>query len=115
MPEKPQDLSQHRCLYARTLVGGNRWCFEFQANVEIVTICDTLECDNSEMLLDLALEHAGIAYLPHSLVSDSIERGSLFISCKITNVPVSISICFIVHAHQCQSVAVVSKNTSIDE
>ncbi len=77
MPEKPQDLSQHRCLYARTLVGGNRWCFEFQANVEIVTICDTLECDNSEMLLDLALEHAGIAYLPHSLVSDSIERGEL--------------------------------------
>lgn len=77
MPETPQDLSQHRCLYARTLVGGNRWCFEFQGNVEIVTICDTLECDNSEMLLDLALEHAGIAYLPHSLVSDSIERGEL--------------------------------------
>ncbi|MBD0786654.1 LysR family transcriptional regulator [Vibrio sp. Y2-5] len=77
MPETPEFLSQHRCLYARTLLGGNRWSFELNGKQEFVTIQDTLECDNSEMLLDFAMAHAGIAYLPHSLVHKCIESGDL--------------------------------------
>lgn len=77
MPTNPDELGKHRCLYARTLVGGNRWCFERHGDMTMVTIRDTLECDNSEMLLDLALEHAGVAYLPHSLVSAQIASGEL--------------------------------------
>lgn len=77
VPTSPQALGQHRCLYARTLVGGNKWCFERDGKTDIATIQDTLECDNSEMLLDLALEHAGIAYLPHSLVGPQLARGEL--------------------------------------
>lgn len=76
-PVNPEQLKQHRCLYAKTLLSGNRWCFEYQGDSEIVTIQDTLECDNSEMLLDLALEHAGVAYLPHSLVHPALESGEL--------------------------------------
>tara|TARA_Y100001960_G_scaffold329926_1_gene422544 strand:+ start:947 stop:1882 length:936 start_codon:yes stop_codon:yes gene_type:complete len=76
-PETPEQLQQHRCLYARTLLSGNRWCFEKGGEPEIVTIQDTLECDNSEMLLDLALEHAGVAYLPHSLVFQELASGEL--------------------------------------
>lgn len=76
-PVNPEQLKQHRCLYAKTLLSGNRWCFEYQGESEIVTIQDTLECDNSEMLLDLALEHAGVAYLPHSLVHPALESGEL--------------------------------------
>lgn len=76
-PQTPEYLTQHRCLYARTLLGGNRWSFELNGKQEFVTIQDTLECDNSEMLLDLAMEHAGIAYLPHSLVHRCIESGDL--------------------------------------
>lgn len=77
VPETPEFLTQHRCLYARTLLGGNRWSFELNGKQEFVTIQDTLECDNSEMLLDFAMEHAGIAYLPHSLVHMCIESGDL--------------------------------------
>lgn len=76
-PVNPQQLKQHRCLYARTLLDGTRWCFERDGNIDIVTIQDTLECDNSEMLLDLALADAGVAYLPHSLVADQFESGRL--------------------------------------
>ncbi|WP_394145551.1 LysR family transcriptional regulator [Vibrio atypicus] len=76
-PANPNQLNLHRCLYARTLLGGNRWCFELNGELEIVTIRDTLECDNSEMLLDLALEHAGVAYLPHSLVFEQLGNGEL--------------------------------------
>lgn len=77
IPSNPDELSKHRCLYARTLVGGNRWCFERDGEMAMVTIRDTLECDNSEMLLDLAMEHAGVAYLPHSLVSQQLANGEL--------------------------------------
>ncbi|ROV60804.1 LysR family transcriptional regulator [Vibrio ponticus] len=76
-PASPEDLNHHRCLYAKTLLGGNRWSFDKDNKHEIVTIKDTLECDNSEMLLDLALEDAGIAYLPHSLVHQLLSRGDL--------------------------------------
>ena len=76
-PQTPEDLKQHRCLYARTLLDGNRWCFELGSVPTIVTIKDALECDNSEMLRDLALQSAGIAYLPHSIVAEYIENKQL--------------------------------------
>ncbi|MBY8056907.1 LysR family transcriptional regulator [Vibrio fluvialis] len=76
-PTTPQELKEHRCLYARTLLGGNRWCFERDEQPEIVTIRDALECDNSEMLLNLAQQSAGIAYLPHSLVEPCLRSGEL--------------------------------------
>ncbi|MCE7629117.1 LysR substrate-binding domain-containing protein, partial [Vibrio fluvialis] len=56
---------------------GNRWCFERDEQPEIVTIRDALECDNSEMLLNLAQQSAGIAYLPHSLVEPCLRSGEL--------------------------------------
>ncbi len=28
IPKTPDELSQHRCLYAQTLVGENKWCFQ---------------------------------------------------------------------------------------
>jgi DNA-binding transcriptional LysR family regulator len=76
-PNTPEELKSHRCLYARTLLGGNRWCFELEGSPAIVTIKDALECDNSEILLDLALRGAGIAYLPESIVRVHIESGAL--------------------------------------
>ena len=77
MPQTPMALQAHRCLYAQTLVGGNRWCFEHNKQTEMVTIKDSLQCDNSEMLLDLALQNGGIAYLPHSLVCHALATGEL--------------------------------------
>lgn len=76
-PESPQELKHHRCLYARTLLGGNRWYFKQGDRSVVVDIKDALECDNSEMLRDLAIQGAGIAYLPQSVVAESIESGEL--------------------------------------
>lgn len=76
-PLTPEELKHHRCLYARTLLGGNRWCFYLQDEPTIVTIKDALECDNSEMLRDLAIKGAGIAYLPSSIVQPFLQSGEL--------------------------------------
>lgn len=76
-PNNPNELNNHRCLYARTLLGGSRWCFELDGQPTIVTIKDALECDNSEILLDFALHGAGIAYLPESIVKQHIVNKEL--------------------------------------
>ncbi|WED26337.1 LysR family transcriptional regulator [Vibrio sp. DW001] len=76
-PDNPEQLKSHRCLYARTLLGGNRWCFELDGRPTIVTIKDALECDNSEILLDFSLRGAGIAYLPESIVKEHIQNQNL--------------------------------------
>lgn len=45
--------------------------------MNIYSIPNFFECDNSEILKRLALNHAGIAYMPLSLVSDDIASGRL--------------------------------------
>lgn len=76
-PQHPEELMQHRCLYARTLLGGNRWGFSLNNIATVVEIKDALECDNSEMLCDLALQGAGIAYLPHSVIHHHLQQKQL--------------------------------------
>lgn len=76
-PQSPTELQAYRCLYAQTLLDGNRWAFGRNKKTEMVTIKDSLQCDNSEMLLDLAIQSGGIAYLPHSLVVSSLADGKL--------------------------------------
>ncbi|WP_375752461.1 LysR family transcriptional regulator [Vibrio sp. HN007] len=76
-PDTPEALSEHRCLYASTLLGGSRWCFYQNNEPTIVTIKESIECDNSEMLKDLALQSAGIAYLPQSLVEAELTNKEL--------------------------------------
>ncbi len=74
-PGHPKDLKNHRCLYASTLVGGNKWVFQQGDEFSQVVIPDALECDNSEILRGVALQGAGIAYLPYSLIKGDLEQG----------------------------------------
>ncbi|UXI04282.1 LysR family transcriptional regulator [Photobacterium sp. TY1-4] len=76
-PKIPDDLKQHLCLYASTLVGGNRWIFELNGECTSVEISQTVEADDSEILKNIALASGGVAYLPVSLISKDIARGHL--------------------------------------
>ncbi|MEL6114238.1 LysR family transcriptional regulator [Photobacterium sp. SP02] len=76
-PTEPEDLRDHRCLYASSLVGGNRWYFRLNGINRAVAISDALECDNSEILRDMAIRGAGVAYLPHSVIKDALASGAL--------------------------------------
>lgn len=76
-PTEPEALREHRCLYASTLVGGNRWYFRLDGVNRPVTISDAMECDNSEILRDMAIRGAGVAYLPHSVVREALADGRL--------------------------------------
>ncbi|AJR06319.1 LysR family transcriptional regulator [Photobacterium gaetbulicola] len=76
-PVVPDDLKHHRCLYASTLVGGNRWIFELDGEYSTVEIPQTVEADDSEILKNIAINGGGIAYLPISLISQELSRQTL--------------------------------------
>ncbi|GAB6260551.1 LysR family transcriptional regulator [Photobacterium sp. CCB-ST2H9] len=76
-PVLPDELKSHFCLYATTLVGGNKWIFEQNGEYNSVEIAQTVEADDSEILKNIALAGGGIAYLPYSLVSNDLKEGRL--------------------------------------
>ncbi|MGF1702043.1 LysR family transcriptional regulator [Photobacterium makurazakiensis] len=76
-PLVPDDLKNHLCLYATTLVGGNRWIFELNGEHSSVEIAQTVEADDSEILKNIAIAGGGIAYLPISLIANEIRKGTL--------------------------------------
>ncbi|MDO6705982.1 LysR family transcriptional regulator [Photobacterium sp. 1_MG-2023] len=76
-PEYPEALKSHFCLYATTLVGGNKWIFEQNGEYNSVEIAQTVEADDSEILKNIALAGGGIAYLPYSLVNQELQSGQL--------------------------------------
>ncbi|UGA57062.1 LysR family transcriptional regulator [Vibrio sp. VB16] len=76
-PETPEDLKKHNCLYASTLVGGNKWVFERDGEFTTVDIAQTVEVEDSEFLKTVALTGGGIAHLPINLIKKELEDGSL--------------------------------------
>ncbi|MGF1763631.1 LysR family transcriptional regulator [Aliivibrio kagoshimensis] len=76
-PETPEDLKKHNCLYASTLVGGNKWVFERDGEFTTVDIAQTVEVEDSEFLKTVALTGAGIANLPIHLIEQELENGQL--------------------------------------
>ena len=76
-PQHPDELAKHNCLYASSLVGGNRWIFEKNDEFTAIEIPQTVEVDNSETLKGVALTGGGIVYLPRSLVEIELNTGRL--------------------------------------
>ena len=77
IPQTPQELSQHNCLFAHTLVGGNKWVFEYQGEYTTVKIARTVEVDDSEIIKSIALTGGGVAYLPLMMLRDELATGKL--------------------------------------
>ncbi len=77
IPQEPEDLRRHNCLYASTLVGGNKWAFERDGEITTVTISQTVEIEDSQFIKTVALNGGGIGYLPASLIKDELDSGDL--------------------------------------
>jgi DNA-binding transcriptional LysR family regulator len=77
-PSHPEELAQHRCVLNLNLVPRNRWPFETPDGTPFtVAVHGSMEIDNGEALREAALAGAGIAYIPHDLVSDDLHAGRL--------------------------------------
>ncbi|MGV2877688.1 LysR family transcriptional regulator [Pantoea vagans] len=79
IPNTPQDLMQHNCLYYPRSVESPRWRFVTAADGEEVQvrIQGCFATNNSESIRDAALQGLGIAMLPDFSAREALAAGSL--------------------------------------
>ncbi|MEN4587340.1 LysR family transcriptional regulator [Pantoea agglomerans] len=79
IPQTPQDLAQHNCLYYPRGVESPRWRFTTTADNEQVQIRiqGSFATNNSESIRDAALQGLGIAMLPDFSAREALAAGSL--------------------------------------
>ncbi|KAA5929866.1 LysR family transcriptional regulator [Pantoea sp. Bo_2] len=79
IPNTPQDLGQHNCLYYPRGVESPRWRFVTVADGEEVQvrIQGSFATNNSESIRDAALQGLGIAMLPDFSAREALAAGSL--------------------------------------
>lgn len=77
-PRHPSDLERARCILNLNLVPRNRWTFHDHAGTSLtVEVGGGIEIDNGEAQRAMAIDGAGIVYLPLDLVADDIAEGAL--------------------------------------
>ncbi|MGB3337321.1 MAG: LysR family transcriptional regulator [Devosia sp.] len=77
-PRHPSDLERARCILNLNLIPRNRWTFHDKAGMPLtVEVGGGIEIDNGEAQRAMAIDGAGIVYLPLDLVGDDIASGAL--------------------------------------
>jgi len=77
-PQHPGDLERARCILNLNIVPRNRWTFVDAAGAAtIVEVAGGFEIDNDEAQRMLAIDGAGVVYLPRDLVEQDIAEGRL--------------------------------------
>ena len=77
-PLVPGDLLQHRCIRARMASGRlYRWEFERHGQPILIDAPGSLILDDSDLMLNAALDGAGLAYISEASVADHIAAGNL--------------------------------------
>ncbi|GES49415.1 LysR family transcriptional regulator [Rhizobium sp. NBRC 114257] len=77
-PLVPGDLLRHRCIRARMASGKlYRWEFERHGQSILVDAPGSLTLDASDLMLNAALEGAGLAYISEASVAGHIAAGNL--------------------------------------
>ena len=76
VPRSPADLAKHSCV-SIAVPGARRWPFRGRNGIEYFEIAPSATTDNGEVLLQLALDGAGIVRLADLLIGKSIQQGKL--------------------------------------
>lgn len=76
-PERPEDLSGHRCLIYSLSASPRSWVLEKEGMVTRVAVEGGFRANNSLAVRDAAIEGLGIALLPRIYAVDALESGRL--------------------------------------
>jgi DNA-binding transcriptional LysR family regulator len=78
MPRHPAELERARCILNLNIIPRNRWAFVDRTGSELtVDVQGGTEIDNGEAQRAMAIDGAGIAYLPLDLVEEDLQTGRL--------------------------------------
>jgi DNA-binding transcriptional LysR family regulator len=72
-PTHPAQLKHHRCIIANN----DHWVFNIDGTKQTIKVTGNWRSNNSNVVLQACEQGFGIAYMPHSTFSDSIQRGEL--------------------------------------
>ena len=77
-PVVPGDLSRHRCIQMR-MTGGRlyRWEFEKRGETHVIDVPGHMTFDASDLILEAALDGAGLAYLGEHALASHLAAGDL--------------------------------------
>jgi DNA-binding transcriptional LysR family regulator len=76
-PEHPRDLERHDCIYLGEDERDRHWRFERGAEQAHVAVRGRYVANHSEVRLEAALHHLGIASLPAFTAKAALQRGEL--------------------------------------
>ncbi|QNA83639.1 LysR family transcriptional regulator [Sphingomonas sp. So64.6b] len=77
IPQKPRDLSDHRCITLRLPSGPYRWEFEQGRKSVTVNVNGPLIIDDTHLVIQAALAGAGLGLAYEDQVADYIAKGQL--------------------------------------
>lgn len=79
IPEMPSDLEDHRGLAYATASNAKRWMLHHVVSREEMSVAmpSPFECDNGDVIGDLAVLGEGIALLPRFIVQAHLDSGAL--------------------------------------
>jgi DNA-binding transcriptional LysR family regulator len=74
--ERPSDLARHRCIQLRMPTGAiYRWEFSKRNEALTIPVEGPVTVDNSRLLLEMAKQGCGLAYLTKGMASDALSAG----------------------------------------
>ena len=65
MPQQPQDLKEHQCIYLGEQASDSKWKFQKENKTTSVSVKGRYSANHTGIRLDAALKHMGIASLPY--------------------------------------------------
>lgn len=77
IPQHPKQLIDHDCIYLGETIVDNQWRFKTDNEQVTVTVNGRYIVNHTEMRLEAALNHFGIAVLPFFVAKKAIESGAL--------------------------------------
>ena len=77
IPQQPQDLKEHQCIYLGEQASDSKWKFQKENKITSVSVKGRYSANHTGIRLDAALKHMGIASLPYFVVRHALETQAL--------------------------------------
>lgn len=77
MPQQPQDLREHQCIYLGEQASDSKWKFQKENKTTSVSVKGRYSANHTGIRLDAALKHMGIASLPYFVARHALETQAL--------------------------------------
>lgn len=77
MPQQPQDLKEHQCIYLGEQASDSKWKFQKENKTTSVSVKGRYSANHTGIRLDAALKHMGIASLPYFVARYALETKAL--------------------------------------